>query len=998
MKFFKTPAARISLGIMALTVSLLLVADFIGIAPNRDEVAFEARKDLCESLALQFSAAATNDDLASIRMTLKSLVERDNAILSAALRSSAGTLLAVSGNHLSRWQSSGDGRSSLTHVQVPILKGQKLWGTVELQFAPLWEGGVLGGLKKSFLGLVLFVAITGFAGYFFMMRRTLRELDPSAVVPARVNAAFDVLKEGVLILDDKEQVVMSNGAFAAYLGKTSAELLGFKGSELGWVTAKSKEQLLLPWLEVMESGKSRTGVELTLAPTADTQIKFMVNAAPVMDGNGKSRGTLVTFDDVTELEEKNFQLNRAVIDLQISSKEITDKNEELEFLASHDPMTKLLNRRAFNERFAVLFAEAKEQNLELSCIMCDIDHFKAVNDTYGHGVGDEVIISVAQALSEKSRDIDLVGRYGGEEFCLVFSGLDIGQAAEIGDRIRQTIADTVVAGIQVQMSFGVSSLVFNAHEPAEMTNQADRALYVAKESGRNRVVKWGGDEESTVVELDDSATECTSNDSAFEESAEIDRLSARVRELEELAEKRGQELKHFTAYDSQTGLPTRALFHDRIMQAQARADRYDQVVAVLSVSLENVTRFREVFGHGVAEQLLKESGLRLIEILRSNDTVTMMKSKYTMPTVSLLGQDEFGVLLTDLRQVDHIIWIVKRIIDTLEKPFQVSTEDMYITPHVGISISNHDGDSAETLVKNASVASRRVGEQAGNDKYRFYSPDINDASCRQLLIEGQLHKANARDEFQLYYQPKVNAASGEIIGMEALIRWNSPQAGLVSPNDFIPIAENSGQINEIGEWVLAAACRQVRAWLDMGLCNCNVAINFSAKQFRHGNPVEKIRQLLDEYGLEPWYLEIEVTESAMMEDVGKTIAILKEIRALGLGVAIDDFGTGYSSLGYLKKLPGTHLKLDRSFVAEITQDENDASLVGAIVDMAHVMGLTVVGEGVERDSQAEMLCDFGCDELQGFLFSKPVPAKEATLLLQNGVPHVLERWEMGKVA
>lgn len=490
MKFFKKPAARISLAMMAFTVSLLLIADFIGLAPQSEEVAFAARKDLCESLAVQFSVVASKGDFATIKTTLHTLVQRNNDILSAALRSAQGEVLALAGDHRDKWHPQGDGHSTLAQIEVPILQNNKPWGRLELRFAPLRGEGV-AAMHNSFWGLVAFVAVAGFFGYFFMMRRTLRELDPSAVVPARVNAAFDVLKEGVLILDEREQIVMANGAFAAHFGKKRRDLLGVKGSELGWFGYSSAQKKnSLPWLQVLASGKPCIGMALVLAPAAGRQIKFMVNAAPVLDGQGRSRGVLVTFDDVTELEEKNIRLNQAVNELQVSSEEIAAKNEELEFLASHDPMTKLLNRRSFNERLRQLFAQAQQEGTELSCIMCDIDHFKMVNDTYGHATGDEVIKAVAKVLLVKSREIDLVGRYGGEEFCLVFAGLDLGQAAAIGERIRETIAEQAIADIKITISLGVSSLAQLAKEPAALIKQADQGLYQAKETGRNKVVCW----------------------------------------------------------------------------------------------------------------------------------------------------------------------------------------------------------------------------------------------------------------------------------------------------------------------------------------------------------------------------------------------------------------------------------------------------------------------------------------------------------------------------
>lgn len=945
-----------------------------------------------------------------IRETLQSMVERDNDIRSAAVRSAKGNLLAEAGEHLAHWQPSPDGRSTPTHAQIPIFSGQERWATVEISFTPLWVNNIATGFKNSYLSLILFIACTGFADYFLLITRTLRELDPSAVIPGRVQAAFNVLKEGILILDEKEQIVLANASIAEIVGKSASELIGFKGSELGWKGCKSpqlREQL--PWMRVLGEEKSMTGIRLIMERGNSAAVNFVVNAAPILDGKGKSRGVLVTFDNVTELEEKNLELNQTVTRLQLTTEEVQTKNLELEFLASHDPLTLLLNRRSFNREFDKVFTKAQQHGRELSSIMCDIDHFKSVNDRYGHATGDKVIKAIAAVLQKNSRETDLVGRYGGEEFCLVLPGLDIGQTKKIANRIRKAVKDDLSSGVQVTMSFGVSSLQLNAHEPDELTNQADKALYIAKESGRNRVVCWGDDELADFASQDDeekvlpfnngeapeqgdSSLQAVELHENVERTDEVRRLTVRLQEFEELAEKRSLELKHYTAYDILTGLPTRTLFYDRVMQALARGGRYDSIVAVLSMTVDTVQRINETLGHSAGDLLFKEIGKRLTGTLRAMDTVAMLPSSDSTPTVSRLGQEEFGILLIGVEQVDAVTWIVKRIIDSFDSPFQVDGNEIYATTNIGISIHPYDGDTPEILEKNAAIAKRHAQEKLGENKYYFYSKNLNKTSNKHLEIESQLHSAIKNDEFLLHYQPKIDAETGAIIGMEALIRWNSPEIGLVPPFEFIPIAEYSGLIGTIGDWVLVTACRQIRAWLDMGIKHCDVAVNFSAKQFRQKNLVEKIGNLLEEYNLPPRNLTVEVTESLMMEDMHNSIKMLHKIRALGVNIALDDFGTGYSSLGYLKNFPLTHVKIDRSFVANIETNEKDAILVKSIISMSHGLGLKVTAEGVENEAQAESLLDFGCDEMQGYLFSKPVPENEATALLHDGIKHRIASW------
>ncbi|TFH62221.1 MAG: diguanylate cyclase [Candidatus Zixiibacteriota bacterium] len=673
---FKTPAMRLSFVLALFTVNVLFLANLIGLIPDKAELALKLRKGLSESLALQFSNDAARGDLQSIQNTLRAVVDRNEDIRSAAIRTENGQLIALVGKHLAQWKPPVDGKSTPTHVHVPVYrKGQK-WATVEIRFAPLWADSLAGGFTNSFAGLLVFVGLSSFICFFFVLKRTLRELDPSAVIPERVQKAFDVLQEGVLFLDNKEQIVMINQSFAKMLGKPFEAMIGLKGSEMGWVGCQSHHQIKqLPWVKVLQDGLEQKRDSLRLLNNLGREINLAVNAAMVTDNAGKCRGCLVTFDDITKLEEKNFELSDLVEQLQLSKDTILGKSQELEFLANRDPMTLCLNRRAMERQFDTLFTSAMASGNCLSCLMVDIDLFKLVNDRYGHATGDQVIKAVADVLKNCTRDNDLVSRYGGEEFCIVLAELNLEKAVKIAERIRKSIEKNECGGLKITVSVGVSSLEQNASKPDELVNQADKALYAAKRGGRNRVVNWGrmetldtvvevavdaqGHQPASVVDVDGDVTSAT----------QLTRMERRIQELEGLLNKSALEIEHYELYDFKTGLPTRSLFEDRISHEIARSKRNDSLVVVLSLTIDTIKRVYETLGYKAAEQLIKTCGNRLNDILRQNvDTVTVIDEVEKAGSISLINQTEFGLLLIDIKQVDNVTWVIKRLQDAFNKP------------------------------------------------------------------------------------------------------------------------------------------------------------------------------------------------------------------------------------------------------------------------------------------------------------------------------------------
>ena len=538
---------------------------------------------------------------------------------------------------------------------------------------------------------------------------------------------------------------MANTFFSGMFGKSPAAMIGLKGSELGWLECQSPKQVnRLPWFKVMEAGEEHKGASLSLLNSHGSKIKLAVNVAMVTDNAGKCRGTLVTFDDITQLEEKNFRLSYMVKKLRRAKAEIETKSQELETLANFDPLTLCLNRRSLAKKFDPLFTRAKAGGAHLSCLMLDIDFFKSVNDNYGHATGDQVIKAVADALKTSTRDTDLVGRYGGEEFCVVLPDLFLDKAVEIAERIRQVIEKKPCSGVNITISLGISCLESNTNKADELINQADKALYAAKKSGRNRVVTWGKDFDP-VTQVDDDAK--LLQEVSQSPTIDTDQLQRRVQELEGQLEKRTLELEHYEMYDFKTGLPTRSLFENRIGHEIARGKRKNYLVAILSMSIDTIKRVRETLGHRAAEQLVKACGHRINDVLRENiDMVAVIENFKGMSTVSLLNQTEFGILLTDIKQVDHVTWVMKRMLDAFEKPFQIKGNEIYTSAYFGVSIFPHDGETVDELYSNATNACSYAQKIKGKDRYLFSSPSLNEMAVDQLKIENSLHEAIANDE------------------------------------------------------------------------------------------------------------------------------------------------------------------------------------------------------------------------------------------------------------
>ncbi len=453
---------------------------------------------------------------------------------------------------------------------------------------------------------------------------------------------------------------------------------------------------------------------------------------------------------------------------------------------------------------------------------------------------------------------------------------------------------------------------------------------------------------------------------------------------QDITERRAAEdrIRNLANFDPVTGLPNRTFLIEILTQSLDAARRYGREAAILVLDIDHFKRINDSLGHGAGDSVLQSVAQRLVRCVRGSDRVFSGEDGRAGSgadlgagnAVSRLGGDEFVVVLGEVRRAEDSAAAARRIAEALAAPIVVGATEVRITASIGISVFPVDGTDVESLLKNADAAMFHAKEQ-GRDCSRFYTASLNERAVKRFSLETNLRKALERDEFIVYYQPKIDVASGRPSGMEALIRWRRADGSIVAPGEFIPIAEETGLIVPIGDWVLRKACAQAVAWIMRGLGPLKLSVNLSAAQFRQPRLVAGIAEIVAKTALAPEFLDLELTEGMLVEDTANSIAILNELKELGVGVAIDDFGTGYSSLSYLKRFRLDALKIDRSFVRDLVTDADDGAIVKATIALAHSLRLQVIAEGVEIEAQLDVLRSLGCDEAQGYLFSPPLPAQ-----------------------
>ncbi|HEX8960397.1 MAG TPA: EAL domain-containing protein [Geobacteraceae bacterium] len=444
--------------------------------------------------------------------------------------------------------------------------------------------------------------------------------------------------------------------------------------------------------------------------------------------------------------------------------------------------------------------------------------------------------------------------------------------------------------------------------------------------------------------------------------------------VEDITERKrvADEIQQLAYYDTLTGLPNRTLLKDRLQQLLAHAQRHGERVGVIFLDLDRFKEVNDTQGHAIGDELLKAAARRLTKSVRATDTVAR------------LGGDEFVIVISEINHEQDVTHIAQKIMRSLQPPFLLEGKEIFSTASMGIALFPLDGSNAGSLLRSADTAMYAAKEN-GRNNYQFFSNEMNQKVVERLELENSLRRALERDEFYLLYQPQVNGRTGGTTSVEALLRWNHPEMGPLLPNRFIPVAEDTGLIIEIGEWVLRTACRQAKSWHDAGFSPLRVAVNLSGRQFRQHNLLKMVERVLAETGLHPSGLELEITESMLMESGDFAVKTLVRLKGLGVFLSVDDFGTGYSSLNYLKRFPLNRLKIDQSFVRDITRSASDAAITDAIIALARSLGMGVIAEGVERREQALLLLEKDCVEMQGHYFCVPLSAAEIPRFLAQGI-------------
>ncbi len=961
-RFWRSRPFKLSISLLLLTSSVLFSAEFFHIRGDQHSGIKEIRKNITETLAIQLSALAGISDSTGIEFTVSSFVSRNDTVLAASLNSADGSVISEYGDahELKAIKS----KSSTTHLNVPIYHENTPWGNVKVAFK---QPETLAKNIRYFL----YVLLGCFSSYLFFLYRALIDLNPSRVVPGRVNTAFNMFSEGVVILDKRMRILLANESVARTMNTGTDQLVGQLIDEWQWQKSEGWQP---PWVTTFNTGVNVSDQPLRLESDSDQPRVFMVSCTAIGDDLDGMRGVMVTLNNMTAIEQKNNELAVTLRKLRQSQESITQKNRELETLATQDPLTGLANRRSLLEMFEREFQKAQRDQKTLSCIMIDIDNFKAVNDNHGHAVGDEIICAVGNALATLSREYDIVSRYGGEEFIQVLPDINLQGAEVIAERIRRSIEklgqSNVIPLDKLSVSLGVAEISKSTTGVLDIIERADRALYAAKQGGRNRVVAYSN---SLSVFTNNSEALVSPTDQQTE-------AFHRVAELEAIVDQRSRDFEVLRGYDTLTGTPQKSIFLHSLETQMLRADRFGTQVGLLSLEIRDFHRILSTFGQSGADHLVVEFVERIQHALRRTDLVSNITEDHNL---SRITSNEYGILLTDLDEFGQAMLVVARLRRELSEPFTIVDQKTYIGASIGIALYPQGGETSADLLDGAISARIEASKLPDKISHSFASTSLDDASRKYIQIEADLYEAFKYGQFEVYFQPKLEIATNQVRSMETLIRWNHPEKGFVSPDEFIPILETNGLIHDLSSFVLSESLKYLNIWQVLGFEDITLSINISPIQLREPTLVDEIVNALKYADLPGSKLEVELTETSVIDSPARARVILNNLREAGVRISMDDFGTGYTSLALLADLPLDAVKIDRSFIWAMDSSKRSCAIVESIITMAQALNLWVIAEGIETEEQLATLSEFGCDEIQGYFFSRPLKATDALEFLKE---------------
>ncbi len=955
MKRFK-PTLWLSFGLVSLTLAIALTAYVFGFMPDGYKAELESRAKVAESIAVQLAQAVNRKDTITLQETINSIVMRNEDIHSSALRNSKGKIILSAGDHDKHWLITDSGKSTPTHVSVPLLGAKGPQGSIEIVFGPASSGKRFFGIPASLLLFLGFLSSAGFIGYFLMLRRTLKELDPGRVIPERVQKSFDTLSESVIILDEHERILLINKAFAKIYTLEDGEILGKKLSHLSWRMIDGAAKAgAYPWHEAFKKNTETIEGAVSLRTPTGKIHNFNITATVIAGEKNKTIGAIVTMRDMTSSNRNKEDLVKAISDLKTLQNEASRQNRELIYLANHDALTGCLNRRAFFGGFQTEIDQAPDLGTPIHVMMVRFDQFKHINDSKGPAASDTLLIKVSGILKAECTENTLISRHTNDSFCIAMVGMNEVDSDKFAEHLQKEISDSsrqlLPGGMTATLSIGITHRLSGSCTAHNMAHRADQALKISSESGENLITHWENDPESNNNNSENLVASTPSKQSNKKKPMFPANHGEAVRSLTKSEE------------DSLALSQARSDFFAKVENSIQRAKENDKPHALLHMSLVSWEYLGEALGDMMRQKLMRGVKQRVASTLRENDGVLV------------LGDNgEWLVELNDLDSKKDVDWIVKRILGAFSEPISIENQPIYLTCKIGIALFPQDGIIVSDLARNARIAMRRAVKEHILEGFKYYSPDMTTISSDRLNAESGIRHALKHDEFELYFQPIIEAQSGSVTSVEALLRCNNSQLKEIGIATVIAVAEKSSLIAEIDLWVLKNTLKQMQQWQDAGLDLPKVSINLSAKQLNNVDFMDLVIELIKAVKFSPSRVQIEVTETAKVGNVEIAAPQIKRLQQLGVHIALDDFGTGQASLSYLQRLHPDVLKIDRSFIHDVNINHTNATLVSSMIVMAHCLGLTVVAEGVETEDQLDFLRKTNCDEIQGFLISRPMPA------------------------